>query len=107
MVALRPVRDRDGLEGVVLVHNVGVLAGRGPVARDADSRRTQPDSCYKAIGFRIRQRLEQKSIDYAEDSGVGTDADGKGKHDYQREARGFPHGAERITDVGEERTHEG
>ena len=103
-VAVAAVRDRDRFEGVVLRHDVGVLAGRGPVPRDAQAGRAEPQF-NEAIGLRIGQRLEEKSIDDTENSRVGPDADGEGKHDYEGKARSFPHGAESVTNVGKQRTH--
>ena len=79
------LREGHLLEGMVLVLNVDVLAGRGPIAQNADCGRMQPDG-REPVGMRIGKRTQQQRVDHAEDGGIGADADGQRGHDDQGQA---------------------
>ncbi len=99
------LRDGHLVEGVVLVLNVDVLAGRGPVAENADCRRMQPDG-RQPVGMRIGKRTQQQRVDHAENGGIGADADGQGGHDDQRQHHVLAKHAKGVAKILEPEAHE-
>ena len=70
------------VERMILVLNIDVLAGRRPIAQNADSGRMQPDG-RQPVRMRIRERTQQQRVHHAEDRGIGADSDGQRGHDHQ------------------------
>lgn len=62
------------LERMVLALDVGILAGRRPIAQNANSRRMQPDGG-QTLRMRVGERTQQQRVHYAENRRIGADSD--------------------------------
>ncbi len=58
-----------------------------------------------ALGVRIRERLEEHSVDDAEDGGAGADAEREGEYGDDGEARRFREHSQAILQVLKQRLH--
>jgi hypothetical protein len=102
--AVSPMRDRDLLEGMVLIQDVDVLPGRRPVLRDADPRRTQPEHG-EPVGIGVWKRLEQERVGDAENGGVGADTEGEREHNRSSQSGAFPESSQSVTQISQNLVH--
>src|SRR5205814_951685 len=91
---------RDGyfLERMVLILDIDVVAGRGPIAENSDARRVQPNRG-QAVGLGIGKWPQQQRIHNAEDGAVGSDSDGQREHNNGAEAEVLAKHAQGIAEV--------
>jgi hypothetical protein len=86
----------------------GIGSGVGPeFFEEADSLPDDDEAAAVAVG----EGLEEDAVDYAEEGGGGSDAEGEGEDGGEGEAGGFAELAEAVADVlmdaWEERVHAG
>ena len=73
----------------------------GEVGKTRSTGSIQPERG-ESIGFGIRKRLEQDSIDHAEYRRVGADTDGEGEKNRDCKAWSFAQAAKSEAEIGEE-----
>jgi hypothetical protein len=98
------LRDGELGERSILVLHIDELPGRRPILRDVDSRSPEPQHC-QSVGLRIRERLEQERVDYAEDRGVRSNSDRERRDDDKGQAGASFERAKRVSDVLQKISH--
>ena len=83
-----------------------VSGGRGVDVLDTDSGGSLPDA-HQAIGVLIRERLEQNSIDDAEDGGIRANGNGDSDKSNGSEDRGAGQSAKNLPKRNGEEVHHG
>src|ERR1019366_2410285 len=93
------INENCGLiEDVALRPDVVILAGRWPVLRNADSRRTKPQE-RKPVGVWIGQWFQKKSVGHAEERRVRANSNGQRQKNQEGYARLFSEHPQPVTEI--------